>query len=100
MTPDDPDPQDAPEFDRALSMSTIRFPTRSTVIRDITQNVVPWMTGRFPSTNCTRYSLEAEQTLRETDEQLPEPLTLSSSLTELRALQTRMLGSIVCSARF
>ncbi|MFB1066694.1 hypothetical protein [Natrinema sp. H-ect4] len=56
MTPDDPDPQDAPEFDRALSMSTIRFPTRSTVIRDITQNVVPWMTGRFPSTNCTRYS--------------------------------------------
>ena len=56
--------------------------------------------GQIPVDELHEILLEAEQTLRETDEQLPEPLTLSSSLTELRALQTRMLGSIVCSARF
>jgi len=54
--------------------------------------------GQIPVDELHEILLEAEQTLRETDEQLPEPLTLSSSLTELRALQTRMLGSILSTA--
>lgn len=41
--------------------------------------------GQIPVDELHEILLEAEQTLRETDEQLPEPLTLNRSLTELRA---------------
>ena len=56
MTPDEHDPQDVSEMDRALGVDDLH-----------------------------EALLEAEQTLREIDEQLPEPLTLNRSLTELRA---------------
>jgi len=59
MTPDEPSPQDAPEFDRALGVNDSVPDSRSTVIRGITQNVAPWIAVRFPSAIYTRHSSRA-----------------------------------------
>ncbi|PGF14572.1 hypothetical protein CP556_20970 [Natrinema sp. CBA1119] len=83
MTPDEPDPQDVPEFDHALGVDDpvpdseygdqVYHPERGAVD-----------SGQIPVDDLHEALLEVEQTLRKIDEQLPEPLTLNRSLTELR----------------
>ncbi|MDF9747909.1 hypothetical protein [Natrinema salsiterrestre] len=84
MTPEVPDPQEAPEFDRALGVDDPvpdsedgdqkNHPERGAV--DGTQ---------IHGGDLYEALLEANQALREINEHLPEPLTLNRSLTELRA---------------
>ncbi|PGF13883.1 hypothetical protein CP556_22580 [Natrinema sp. CBA1119] len=84
MTPDEPDPQDVPEFDRALGVDD---PVPDS--EDGDQGYHPERGavdgGQVPIDDLHEALLKAERALSEIDEQLPDPLTLNSSLTELRA---------------
>ncbi|MDF9748075.1 MULTISPECIES: hypothetical protein [Natrinema] len=84
MTPDDPDPQDVPEFDRALGVDDLVL---DPVYGDQRHHPERGAEdgGQIPVDDLHEALLEAEQTLRKIDEQLPEPLALNRSLTELRA---------------
>ncbi|RQG90854.1 hypothetical protein EA473_19830 [Natrarchaeobius chitinivorans] len=84
MAPGDSDPHDVPGSDRALGVDDSvpdseygnqgNCPERSAVD-----------SGQPPSDELHGALLETERTLRTVDEQLPDPPTLNSSLTELRA---------------
>ncbi|UHQ99170.1 hypothetical protein HYG81_26410 (plasmid) [Natrinema zhouii] len=84
MTPDEPDPQDVPEFDRVLGIDDpVPDPEDGDQGYHPERGAVDG--GQIPVDDLHEALLKAEQTLRKIDEQLPEPLTLNSSLTELRA---------------
>ncbi|WP_226008323.1 hypothetical protein [Natrinema salinisoli] len=84
MTPEEPDPQDIPEFDRALSVDD---PVPDSEYDDQGNHPEHGARdgGQISINNLHEALLEAEQTLRRVDDQLPDPLTLNRSLTELRA---------------
>ncbi|MWV38859.1 hypothetical protein [Natrialba sp. INN-245] len=84
MTLDDLDPHDVPGSDRALGVDD---PIPDSEYGD--QGHCPERSavdgGQAPIDELHGALLEAERTLRKLDEQLPDPLTLNSSLTEIRA---------------
>lgn len=84
MTPEVPDPQDALEFDRALGVDD---PVPDSEDGDKGSHPEHGAVdgGQILINALHEALLEAEQTLRKIDEQLPDPLTLNKSLTELRA---------------
>ncbi|MCU4744614.1 hypothetical protein [Natronoglomus mannanivorans] len=84
MTPDDPNPRDVPGFDRALGIDD---PVLDSAYGDRGYHPEREASdgGQPPVDELHEALLEVEQELRELEEQLPEPLTLSESIRELSA---------------
>ncbi|MCU4743254.1 hypothetical protein [Natronoglomus mannanivorans] len=84
MTPNDPDPNDVPGFERSLGIDD-PVPDAAYGDRGYHPERGAPDGGQTPVDELHEALLETKQELQELEKQLPEPLTLTESLRELSA---------------